>query len=154
MISWDGSKCYSKAKSLVLSRQELKHHTSILKRCSPSWSSFSVSFTFLDFHFCLLKLIIKYEAWTFSNILTYSRLMQVILLSFWRIRTLLANQWKLFLLFSVYYEKCKIEGIGVLKSIKVAVYGIKGVDLCTDTIKITGAHFSVFLFLSFFLKQI
>ena len=49
--------------------------------------------------------------------------------------------------------------MGVLKSIKVAVYGMKGVDLYTDTIKITGAHFSfflffVFLFLFFFLKQI
>ena len=40
------------------------------------------------------------------------------------------------------YEKCEIAGIGVLKSVKVAVCGMKCVDLCKDTIKITGVHFS------------
>ena len=40
------------------------------------------------------------------------------------------------------YEKCEIAGIGVLKSVKVAVCGMKCVDLCKDTIRITGAHFS------------
>ena len=40
------------------------------------------------------------------------------------------------------YEKCGIAGIGVLKSVKVAVCGMKCVDLCKDTIRITGVHFS------------
>ena len=40
------------------------------------------------------------------------------------------------------YEKCKIAGIGVLKSVKVAVCSMKCVDICKDTIKITGVHFS------------
>ena len=40
------------------------------------------------------------------------------------------------------YEKCEIAGIGVLKSVKVAVCGMKCVDLCKDTIRITGIHFS------------
>ena len=40
------------------------------------------------------------------------------------------------------HEKCEIAGIGVLKSVKVAVCGMKCIDLCNDTIKITGVHFS------------
>ena len=40
------------------------------------------------------------------------------------------------------YEKCEIAGIGALKSVKLAVGGMKCVDLCKDTIKITGVHFS------------
>ena len=40
------------------------------------------------------------------------------------------------------HEKCKIAGIGVLKSMKVAVCDMKCTDLCNDTIKITGIHFS------------
>ena len=36
------------------------------------------------------------------------------------------------------YEKCEIPRIGVLKSLKVAVYGMKCVDLCGNTIRITG----------------
>ena len=40
------------------------------------------------------------------------------------------------------HEKCKIAGIGVLKSVKVAVCGMKCIDLCNDAIKITGIHFS------------
>ena len=40
------------------------------------------------------------------------------------------------------HEKCGIADIGVLKSVKVAVYGMKCTDLCNDTIKITGFHFS------------
>ena len=40
------------------------------------------------------------------------------------------------------YEKCEIAGIEVLKSHKVAVCHMKCVDLCKDTIKITGEHFS------------
>ena len=39
------------------------------------------------------------------------------------------------------HEKCEIAGIGVLKSVKVAVCGMKCIDLCNDTIKITGIHF-------------
>ena len=40
------------------------------------------------------------------------------------------------------HEKCEIAGIGVLKSVKVAVCGMKCIDLCNDTIKVTGIHFS------------
>ena len=40
------------------------------------------------------------------------------------------------------HEKCKIAGIEVLKSVKVAVCGMKGIDLCNDTIKVIGTHFS------------
>ena len=40
------------------------------------------------------------------------------------------------------YEKCKIAGIRVLKSVEVAVCGMKCIDLCTDTMRITGVHFS------------
>ena len=40
------------------------------------------------------------------------------------------------------YEKWEIAGIGVLKSVKVAVSGMKCVDLCKDTIRITRLHFS------------
>ena len=40
------------------------------------------------------------------------------------------------------HEKCEISGIGVLKSVKVAACGMKCIDLCNDTIKITGIHFS------------
>ena len=40
------------------------------------------------------------------------------------------------------YEKCGTAGIGVLKNVKVVVCGMKCVDLCKDTIKITGVHFS------------
>ena len=40
------------------------------------------------------------------------------------------------------HEKCEIAGIGVLKSVKVAVCGIKCINLCNDTIKITGIHVS------------
>ena len=39
------------------------------------------------------------------------------------------------------HEKCEIAGIGVLKSVKVAVCGMKCTDLCHDTIKITGIYF-------------
>ena len=40
------------------------------------------------------------------------------------------------------YKKCENAGIGALKSVKVAVCGMKCVDLCKDTIRITGIHFS------------
>ena len=40
------------------------------------------------------------------------------------------------------YEKCETAEIRVLKSVKVAVCGMKCVDLCKDTVIITGAHFS------------
>ena len=40
------------------------------------------------------------------------------------------------------YGKCEIAGLGVLKSVKVAVYSMKCVDLCKDTMRITGIHFS------------
>ena len=35
-----------------------------------------------------------------------------------------------------------MAGIGILKSVKVAVCDMKCVNLCKDTIKITGVHFS------------
>ena len=38
--------------------------------------------------------------------------------------------------------KCEIPGIGVLKSVKVAVCGTKRTDLCNDTLQITVVHFS------------
>ena len=40
------------------------------------------------------------------------------------------------------HEKCEIADIGVLKSAKVAVCGMKCTDLCNDTIKIAEIHFS------------
>ena len=40
------------------------------------------------------------------------------------------------------HEKCKIAGTEVLKSVKVAVCGMKCIDLCNDTIKVIGTHFS------------
>ena len=40
------------------------------------------------------------------------------------------------------YEKCEIAVIGVLKSVKMAVYGVKCVDLCIYTIRIACIHFS------------
>ena len=40
------------------------------------------------------------------------------------------------------YEKCEISGMGLLKSFKVAVCGMKCVDLCKYTIRLTGVHFS------------
>ena len=40
------------------------------------------------------------------------------------------------------YGKCEIAGIGVLKSVIAAICGMKCVDLCKDTRKITGIHFS------------
>ena len=53
----------------------------------------------------------------------------------------------MFYFFSIFlsktnYEKCEIAGIGVLKSVKVAVCGMKCVGLCKDTLRITGVHFS------------
>ena len=38
------------------------------------------------------------------------------------------------------YEKCETAGTGVLKSVKVAVCGMKCADLCKDTIRITDVH--------------
>ena len=40
------------------------------------------------------------------------------------------------------YEKCEIAGIGVLKSIKVVVCGVKYIVLFKYIITITGVHFS------------
>ena len=53
----------------------------------------------------------------------------------------------MFYFFSIFfsktnYEKCEIAGIGVLKSVEVAVCGMKCVGLCKDTLRITGVHFS------------
>ena len=38
--------------------------------------------------------------------------------------------------------KCEVADIGSLKGIKMAVCGIKCIDLTTETIKILGVHFS------------
>ena len=40
------------------------------------------------------------------------------------------------------HEKCEVAGIGELKSVEVAVCGMKCFDLCNDTIKIVAIHFS------------
>ena len=40
------------------------------------------------------------------------------------------------------FKKCEIAGIGVLKSVEVAVCGMKCIDLTKETIKIIGIHFS------------
>ena len=40
------------------------------------------------------------------------------------------------------YKKFENPRIGALKSVKVAVFGMKCDDLCKDTIRITGVHFS------------
>ena len=39
-------------------------------------------------------------------------------------------------------SKCKIAGIGVLKGVKVALCGMRCVNLCKNTIKILGIHYS------------
>ena len=39
------------------------------------------------------------------------------------------------------HEKYEIGVTGVVKSVKVAVCGMKCIDLCNDTINITGIHF-------------
>ena len=38
--------------------------------------------------------------------------------------------------------KCKIAGIGILKGMQVAVFGIRCIDLKSKTIKILGIYFS------------
>ena len=40
------------------------------------------------------------------------------------------------------HEKCEIAGTGVLKIFKVAHCVMKCIDLCENTIRITGVHFS------------
>ena len=39
-------------------------------------------------------------------------------------------------------SKCEIAGIGVLKGVKVALCGMRCVNLCKDTIKILETHYS------------
>ena len=39
-------------------------------------------------------------------------------------------------------SKCEIAGIGALKGVHVAVFGLESVDLTSDTVKILGVHFS------------
>ena len=39
-------------------------------------------------------------------------------------------------------SKCEIAGIGVLKGVKVALCGMKNIDLNNETVKILGIHFS------------
>ena len=40
------------------------------------------------------------------------------------------------------FSKCEIAGIGSLKDAKVALYGLKSLDLTKDSIKILGVHIS------------
>ena len=40
-------------------------------------------------------------------------------------------------------SKCKVAGIGLLKGVKVAVCGIKCIDLTKDAIKILGFFFRI-----------
>ena len=40
-------------------------------------------------------------------------------------------------------SKCDAAGIGSLKRVKMAVCGIKCIDLTTETIKILGVHFLI-----------
>ena len=42
----------------------------------------------------------------------------------------------------VSHEKSEIAGMGILKSVKVAVCGMKHIDLCNYAIKIAAIHFS------------
>ena len=39
-------------------------------------------------------------------------------------------------------DKCEVAGIGILKGVKVAVFGMNCIDLTKETIKIFGIHFS------------
>ena len=39
------------------------------------------------------------------------------------------------------HEKCEISGIGVLKSVNVALCSMRCIDLCNDTLKIIPVHF-------------
>ena len=39
-------------------------------------------------------------------------------------------------------QECELAGIGILKSVKVAVCGMKCVDFYKDSIRITCGHFS------------
>ena len=57
----------------------------------------------------------------------------------------MVNSFHIFSLFSGLrpnLSKCEIAGIGVLKGVRVAIYGMQCVDLVLDTIKILGTHFS------------
>ena len=45
-----------------------------------------------------------------------------------------------FLLVCLGIDSFDLSGIGVLKSVKMAVCGMKCIDLCNGTIKITGIH--------------
>ena len=40
------------------------------------------------------------------------------------------------------FRKCEIAGIGLLKDAKVALYGLKSLDLTKESIKILGVHIS------------
>ena len=98
-------------------------------------------FYVLKFCFYLLKLIIKYKAWTFTQLAGDTTF-------FLKNKNFVIQVMETFSTFSQYfylkpnYEKCAIAGIGVLKSVKMAVCRMKFVDLFTDTIRITDVYFS------------
>ena len=74
--------------------------------------------------------------------------MQTIRRFFWKMHSPLKTKLKyltLFLHFSGLkpnLTKCKIAGIGVLKGVQVAVYGMRCTDLWNEAIKILGTYFS------------
>ena len=59
---------------------------------------------------------------------------------FWRVKRPIKKYINTLATFSKYsglkpnHEKCEIAGTGVLKSVKVTVFGMKCIDLCNDTI--------------------
>ena len=83
----------------------------------------------------------------FKHIYLYSA-QQPILLFFLRHKRSIKELLNTFATFSKYsglkpnHGYREIAGIGVLKSVKVAISGMKCIDLCNDTIKTTGIHFS------------
>ena len=70
MILQVESKYYSKAKNFVLLIQKLQRHTLIWKKVRAKVIQFLLIFLFYVLKFCfyLLKLIIKYKAWTFTQL--------------------------------------------------------------------------------------
>ena len=143
MILQVESKYYSKAKNFVLLIQKLRRHTLIWKQVRAKVIQFLLIFLFYVLKFCfyLLKLIIKYKAWTFTQPAGDTAF-------FLKNKNFVIQVMETFSTFSQYfylkpnYEKCAIAGIGALKSVKMAVCRMKFVDLFTDTIRITDVYFS------------
>ena len=127
---------------IVLSMQQLQCHTSILKKVHAE------VIQFLRILFLLVKANHNIRG---VNIFQYTYLYTAYAddtTYFLKNKNSIRQLMETFSTFSQYsclkpnYEKCEIAGIGVLKSVKVAVCGMKCVDLCKDTIRITGVHSS------------